>query len=63
MVCLAATSLAVRGSGQSLRSKSWRVAGLTVLRGLLGATSITCFYLAVQMLPLQVIIRQCMIIN
>ncbi|GLI60964.1 hypothetical protein VaNZ11_003217 [Volvox africanus] len=53
LICFIATSAAVKSHGMSVRSKSWRIAGLTILRGLLGAASITCFYLAIGLLPLQ----------
>ncbi|EFJ52587.1 hypothetical protein VOLCADRAFT_103076 [Volvox carteri f. nagariensis] len=53
LICFLATSVAVKLNGLNVRSKSWRIAGLTLLRGALGATSITCFYLAIEVLPLQ----------
>ncbi|GIL62133.1 hypothetical protein Vafri_16406 [Volvox africanus] len=53
LICFIATSAAVKFHGMSVRGKSWRIAGLTILRGLLGAASITCFYLAIGLLPLQ----------
>ncbi|PNH09008.1 hypothetical protein TSOC_004415 [Tetrabaena socialis] len=52
LVCFAATSCVAQTYSISLRSKSWHVAGLTLARGLLGATSIICFYLALDRLPL-----------
>ncbi|GLC38182.1 hypothetical protein PLESTM_000695700 [Pleodorina starrii] len=53
IICFMATSVVVKISGLGVRNKSWRISGLTLLRGLLGATSITCFYLAIELLPLQ----------
>ncbi|GFR47023.1 hypothetical protein Agub_g8708, partial [Astrephomene gubernaculifera] len=53
VICFIANSVLVQLYGLSVRSKSWRIAGLTLLRGLLGATSIICFYLAIDLLPLQ----------
>ncbi|KAG2444339.1 hypothetical protein HXX76_001095 [Chlamydomonas incerta] len=54
LLCFAATSAVVTAYRPGpLASASAYVGGLTLLRGLLGATSITCFYLAIELLPLQ----------
>ncbi len=53
-MCFLATSGVVAAYRPGpLASPSLHVTGLTLLRGLLGATSITCFYLAIELLPLQ----------
>ncbi|KAG2447072.1 hypothetical protein HYH02_007822 [Chlamydomonas schloesseri] len=54
LLCFVATSGVVAAYRPGpLASRSLHVTGLTLLRGLLGATSITCFYLAIELLPLQ----------
>lgn len=54
LLCFVATSAVVAAYQPGpLASRSLYVSGMTLLRGLLGATAITCFYLAIELLPLQ----------
>ncbi|KAG2485529.1 hypothetical protein HYH03_015700 [Edaphochlamys debaryana] len=51
--CFTVTFLVCRYYAVQVRPPTWRLASLVLLRGLLGATSITFFYLAIDLLPLQ----------
>lgn len=53
VVCLVLTSAIVHAYGLRVSARTYRVAGLTLGRGLLGAASIICFYASVQVLPLK----------
>ena len=54
LVCFGLTAAVAHVYGLQVRSPSWRITCLTLLRGLLGAASVTCFYASVRLLPLQV---------